>query len=113
VDNDNYPVDWPQIARAVKEANLWCCSQCGRQCRRPGESAGAPILTVAHFDHDYEGQEIFVAALCARCHLQHDAPYGAQFRLRRRLKAQRQAGQLLFGFIAAASPALADSGRDY
>ena len=33
-----YPKNWEAIAREIKEAANWTCQQCGRPCRRPGES---------------------------------------------------------------------------
>ena len=33
-----YPDNWDEIARQVKEESDWCCEQCGRPCREPGES---------------------------------------------------------------------------
>lgn len=33
-----YPKNWEAIARQIKEAADWTCQQCGRPCRRPGES---------------------------------------------------------------------------
>lgn len=70
-----YPVDWEQIAGAVKDAADWQCQQCGRQCRRPGEpfDTHRRTLTVAHWDHDTQAAAVFLVALCAPCHLRHDA----------------------------------------
>ena len=33
-----YPKNWDAIARKIKEAANWTCQQCGRPCRRPGET---------------------------------------------------------------------------
>lgn len=33
-----YPKNWEAIAREIKEAANWTCQQCGRPCRRPGET---------------------------------------------------------------------------
>ena len=33
-----YPKDWNAIAFQVKAEAQWCCEQCRRPCRRPGES---------------------------------------------------------------------------
>lgn len=38
MDRSLYPKDWDAIARAIKDAADWKCQQCGRPCRRPGES---------------------------------------------------------------------------
>lgn len=100
-----YPPDWRAIALAVKESNLWTCAACGVVCRKPGDAPGgnAPILTVAHIDHDYFSAEIYVAALCASCHLAHDREDNRLNRkppVRRiyRHRKQRSAGQLPFEF---------------
>lgn len=101
-----YPVDWPEIAALVKAANLYVCQGCDRQCRRPGDDFDGHhrTLTVAHYFHDYHGPEVFVACLCALCHLIHDAPFGWQARRRHERERRRQAGQLdfLYGGIKAA-----------
>ena len=79
-----YPPEWEIIALEVKVDADWTCEQCGRPCRRPGESvddleervrhrpdayktveddefgdvdvfaAGRFVLTVAHLDHKPE-----------------------------------------------------------
>lgn len=93
---DFYPADWSQIARIVKEYNGWCCQACGCQCRRPGElNLGWQFgLTVAHYDHVYDAPEVFVVAMCIKCHFAHDAPFVWSAR-RRHERARRQvAGQL-------------------
>lgn len=91
-----YPVDWPAIAEAVKEANHWCCAVCGRQCRRPGEPrvTWENELTCAHYDHLYDTPEVFVVAMCVRCHLRHDAPFAWWHRHQRRRIYQSEAGQI-------------------
>jgi hypothetical protein len=35
-----YPKNWNAIARAIKTEVNWTCENCGRPCRRPGESDG-------------------------------------------------------------------------
>jgi hypothetical protein len=102
---DNYPVDWPAIALAVKEANGWRCQACGKQCTRPGEpyDGARNVLTVAHLDPDsYQQEFAVVAALCAPCHLRLDAPFGAFFRRRHSDRRQREAGQLTLLWAGAA-----------
>ena len=80
-----YPVDWEQIARTVKDAADWQCQQCGQQCRRPGEpfDTHRRTLTVAHWEHDLDADAVFVVALCAPCHLRHDAHEKGRRRARR------------------------------
>lgn len=95
-----YPCDWPDIAYSIKESNDWCCMQCDKRCRRPGELylGWEYTLTVAHLDDGYEAEATTVAALCAPCHLAYDAPHSWIAR-RRRLRWRRHAaGQLVFAF---------------
>lgn len=91
-----YPTEWPAIARGIKEACNWQCQACQRQCRRPGEFylGWEYELTVAHYDHAYDGPVAFVVALCRACHFKHDAR--AVWVARRRWARLRasQAGQL-------------------
>lgn len=35
-----YPKNWEAIALAIKTEVTWICEECGRPCRRPGESDG-------------------------------------------------------------------------
>lgn len=84
-----YPQEWNEIARAVKSACDWQCQECGLQCRRPGEpfDTHRRTLTVAHLwpeDHAPDAPIVFVAALCARCHLRADAERKARERAVRR-----------------------------
>lgn len=39
IDLSDYPPSWPKIAAHVKLAADYTCQECGRPCRRPGESA--------------------------------------------------------------------------
>ena len=66
VPKTRYPPDWPEIARAVKEAAGWRCLLCGH----PHDPATGYTLTVHHRDGapsncDPEN----LRALCQRCHL--------------------------------------------
>lgn len=38
MDRSRYPTNWGAIAMEVKNRAGWKCQQCGRPCRRPGES---------------------------------------------------------------------------
>lgn len=33
-----YPDNWDEIAHAIKTETNWTCEECGRPCRRPGET---------------------------------------------------------------------------
>lgn len=111
MDRSLYPDNWDDIATKVKEEADWCCEECGRVCRPPGqrwvdfaseliqlgwqvEDLDRPqqfTLTVAHLDHiPANCDRSNLRALCSVCHLRYDN----QFRLlKRRLKQERQ-GQL-------------------
>lgn len=96
-----YPLEWEQIALAVKTAADWTCQECGRPCRKPGESiaqlfqrlpcwiregnasllstmARKPqrwTLTTAHLNHDPgDCRWENMKAMCAPCHCRYDAP---------------------------------------
>lgn len=43
-----YPDNWEAIALAVKEQANWTCQECGRPCRRPGESWGELYGRIEH-----------------------------------------------------------------
>lgn len=61
-----YPADWPDIARQVKDAADWHCIRCGHAHEPP---AGY-TLTVHHIDLDKSNCRWWnLAALCQRCHL--------------------------------------------
>ncbi|NJM67488.1 MAG: hypothetical protein HC851_18350 [Acaryochloris sp. RU_4_1] len=97
-----YPADWNAIALQVKNTANWCCTECGKPCRKPGvewlhfaywimithpqwfplteEDGEAKIqrftLTVAHLDQNPQNNEPSnLKALCAPCHLRFDAPF--------------------------------------
>lgn len=62
-----YPPDWHEIARAVKEAAGWCCVRCGHEhAPRLGRT-----LTVHHLDCDKSNCRWWnLAALDQACHLE-------------------------------------------
>lgn len=106
-----YPDNWPDIALQVKQDANWCCEQCQRPGRQPGESEvaffkrvqrwrrhrtprpalyrEAPrryVLTVAHLDQQPHNQDrANLKALCTVCHLQFDSRFRAT---QKRLKAE-------------------------
>ena len=41
-----YPDDWEEIAFKVKDSAQWICAECGRPCRKPGESLGQMMKRV-------------------------------------------------------------------
>lgn len=63
---NDYPADWPVIAKAVKDAANWRCIRCDH----PHSVEGWHILTVHHLDGDKaNGAWWNLLALCQRCHL--------------------------------------------
>ena len=63
---NDYPPDWPAIARAVKEAAGWTCVRCSHAHSRENWR----ILTVHHWDGDKSNCRWWnLMALCQRCHL--------------------------------------------
>ena len=82
IDRSRYPVDWEEIALAVKEAAGWRCERCGVGHMEDGTMGSC--LTVHHLDQDPENPEARLEALCARCHLADER------RLRRQSKTSGQ-----------------------
>ncbi|MEM6840099.1 MAG: HNH endonuclease [Cyanobacteria bacterium P01_C01_bin.120] len=41
MDRRLYPDNWDELALAIKTEANWCCTECGRPCRQPGESFDA------------------------------------------------------------------------
>jgi hypothetical protein len=99
-NSDNYPVDWPAIARVVKESAGFCCQACGQQCRTPGQFylGWQYELTVAHLDDGYAAEATTVAALCVRCHFAYDAPRVWVARRRALRHRLLRGGQLAFAY---------------
>ena len=62
-----YPQNWTEIARAVKEQANWRCVRCGH----PHDPAAGYCLTVHHLDLNPGNCRWWnIPALCQRCHLQ-------------------------------------------
>lgn len=62
----DYPADWPEIARRVKEAAGWRCIRCDVP-----HGPSPAVLTVHHWDGDKANCRWWnLLALCQRCHLQ-------------------------------------------
>lgn len=121
MDRRLYPDNWDELALEIKTEANWCCTECGRPCRQPGESfddflkrcwnpslemryptyemdgerrvskAGRFVLTVAHIDH--EPQNCDRTNLKALCAPCHGTYDLKQMGRKRVLKAER-AGQL-------------------
>ena len=115
-----YPKNWEAIAYQIKSEANWNCEECGRPCRRPGEStkelieriatgrlSECPVaeevlnyprrfvLGVAHLDHRPENcDRANLRAWCNVCHLRYD---GSQMATKRQLKREREGQLNLFG----------------
>ena len=100
MQRDRYPAQWQEIALQVKTEANWTCEQCGRECKKPGESwtdfidrvvpkvhctdsynllheiTEKPtrfVLTTAHLNHVPEDvTRSNLKALCSACHCRMD-----------------------------------------
>jgi len=62
----DYPENWPEISREVKETAGWRCVRCDH----PHDPETGYALTVHHLDLDPSNNEWWnIPALCQRCHL--------------------------------------------
>lgn len=62
-----YPANWKEIAKAVKDAALWKCVRCGKL----HDPENGYTLTVHHLDINPANCAWWnLPALCQRCHLQ-------------------------------------------
>jgi len=75
IDYKEYHPRWHQISLFIRKYRAgWRCEWCGAENGKPHPDTGsAVVLTVAHIDQD-KGNNRFhnLAALCQRCHLNHD-----------------------------------------
>ena len=99
-----YPLDWPVrswFVRVVRARNR--CEWCGARNHQPHPDTGSRVvLTTAHvYDRAPAAASLLnLAALCQRCHLNHDR---AQHLQSRRVNKDRANGQL--SLFAAVPPA--------
>ena len=62
----DYPPDWPEIAKRIKDAVNWTCERCGHK----HDVRNHYVMTVHHLDMDKANcADWNLAALCQRCHL--------------------------------------------
>jgi 5-methylcytosine-specific restriction endonuclease McrA len=96
IDYSNYPANWADISRAVREDAGWRCEFCGAIHGQPHPETGSlVILTVAHLDHDTtHNTRDNLRALCQRCHLRYDRHLHAQHAAETRRRRKVDAGQL-------------------
>lgn len=79
INYSEYHPRWKKISYFIRHYRAKDkCEWCGVEnySYRKDESASKVVLTVAHIDHDKSNNSFFnLAALCQRCHLNHDRPY--------------------------------------
>lgn len=62
----DYPANWSEISKAVKDAAGWKCVRCGH----PHDRITGHVLTVHHLDLNPQNCEWWnIPALCQKCHL--------------------------------------------
>lgn len=94
VDYKLYPVNWkteirPRILRRAQH----CCERCGIPDRvLRGKSL--VVLTIAHLDQDItNNDDSNLAALCQRCHINHDKWFQVLHRYQNKKRKWEQLGQ--------------------
>jgi len=97
VDHTRYPDDWDEISRQIRERDGDRCKFCGALNHQPHPDTGSVVvLTVAHLDHDtWNNADENLAALCQRCHLNHDHDLHVMHAAETRRQRQIEAGQLV------------------
>ncbi|MEQ8466182.1 HNH endonuclease [Coleofasciculus sp. E1-EBD-02] len=78
INRQRYADNWSDIALSVKEAALWRCRHCGKQCLRPGEKPSnltrsewtMATLSVHHANFMPEDNRLEnLIPLCTPCHI--------------------------------------------
>jgi len=96
----HYPADWPDLARAAKEAARWRCVGCealhGALAVSGRNQLYRVVLSACHLDHDPQNPTPRLAVYCQPCHLRYDA--FQRWRSRRAAERERAvaAGQLIW-----------------
>ena len=74
-NRNRYPPEWPLISLWMRVCAGWRCEWCNAGQGAPHPVTGSRVvLTVAHV-HDHAPENVEpanLAALCQRCHLNHD-----------------------------------------
>lgn len=74
-NKSRYPAEWPLISLTVRASAGWRCEWCPAEQGKPHPVTGSRVvLTTAHV-HDPAPENCApgnLAALCQRCHLNHD-----------------------------------------
>ena len=91
-NRNRYPTDWALRRRFILNYRAnHRCEWCGARNYHPHPDTGSKvILTIAHvFDHRPEAANLMnLAALCQRCHLNHDRPRHLRNRMLRQVPGQ-------------------------
>ncbi|AWW31860.1 hypothetical protein DN752_17930 [Echinicola strongylocentroti] len=78
IDYSEYHPKWSLISRLIRFHRAKNkCEWCGAENYQPHPDTGSKvILTVAHLDQNRDNNAFSnLAALCQRCHLNHDRPH--------------------------------------
>ncbi|RJR31876.1 MAG: hypothetical protein C4574_00555 [Candidatus Latescibacterota bacterium] len=67
----DYPANWDDLSREVKNDAGWRCEFCGAEHGKPHQFTGSPVvISTAHLDGDPSNcDRVNLAAVCQRCHL--------------------------------------------
>lgn len=114
-----YPKNWREIREKILRRARFRCEWCGVRNHAKGvrDASGkfvecpngvqgdtkgtllTIVLTIAHIDHQPENnQDSNLAALCQKCHLNHDREHHIANRSKHRLWKLEQAGQQVLKF---------------
>ena len=93
INYDEYPENWHEeirpriLARARGQDGVLKCEWCGAVQYQPHPLTGSKVvLTVAHLDQNIDNnRDDNLAALCQRCHLNHDRPHNIEKRKARQM----------------------------
>lgn len=91
-NRSRYPKDWPQISLARRASAGWKCEWCGALNGEPHPiTRSKVVLTVAHV-LDPSPENVApenLAALCQRCHLNHDRKHHLAVQAENRRRAMQ------------------------
>lgn len=98
-NKSRYPSNWKEISKRIRfDRAKGFCEWCGAENYTPHPITGSKvILTVAHINHTPEDcSEENLAALCQRCHLNHDRHLHIRNRTENREKRRREMEPMLW-----------------
>jgi hypothetical protein len=112
-NRDRYPAEWPVISLWVRVSAGWTCEWCAARQGQPHPVTGSRVvLTVAHV-HDAAPENVDprnLAALCQRCHLNHDRRHHLAVQAAKR-RARLGTGEL-FEWATGQKALKAEGGQD-